>query len=264
MTQDQEFRLLLDNLGRRLNTPGEALPGARAHTTMDPLGTREPPGPSGERRQKTRRGEAPGIYRESAVLILLTPRPGPEGLEVFIPLIERARDGGPHAGQIALPGGGRDPRDTSLEETALREAREEIGLDTGGCTVLGRLSPLAVAVSSYLITPVLAWTEAPLESIPLCPNPREVARILPLSPGRLSGTEGTVSLEVRGVLRSVPAYRLTPRPLWGATAMIFAELLSLLPRWPRTSLAEPALTITPPRGEPEAQDARRASDCSGG
>ncbi|SIP88365.1 NUDIX domain-containing protein [Alkalispirochaeta americana] len=251
MTQEQQFHRLLGALQAPLHGPAANLPGYRAHKQMAPF--------SGAHPHRTHSGSC----REGAVLIVLIPRYSPDGLEVLIPLIERSRDGGPHSGQLALPGGGREEQDTDLTATALRETLEETGLETGRCTVMGSLSPLTVAVSSYLVTPVVAFTESPLETIRFSPNPREVARILLISPAHLTEKAGTARLMVHGVARTVPAYILDSRPLWGATAMILAELLALLPLWPRTSREYSTLSQSCFRAEPAVPDDPQASGCNG-
>ena len=84
-----------------------------------------------------------------------------------------------HSGQVAFPGGKRDPQDVSAEATALREAQEEIGLEPQNVEVLGRL-PTYVTGSSFVITPVVGLVR-PQPSY--FPNPGEVADLfeVPLS-----------------------------------------------------------------------------------
>src|SRR5262245_35766604 len=62
-----------------------------------------------------------------------------------------------HRGEIAFPGGARDPDDTSTEHTALREAEEELGLARSGVEVLGALPPVFAGVSNYVIAPYVGW-----------------------------------------------------------------------------------------------------------
>ena len=114
-------------------------------------------------------------FRRAAVLILLTPTataaggevgesaasdaagaPGEAGTDIF--LVQRSPLLRQHPGQIALPGGREDPEDRDLVHTALRETHEEIGLLPDRVEVLGTLPPLAVPVSRYEVTPVLAWS----------------------------------------------------------------------------------------------------------
>lgn len=66
-----------------------------------------------------------------------------------------------HPGQVSFPGGRQDEEDADVIATALREAEEETGLDPDGVEVLGALPQIPLAVSSYLVTPVLGWWRRP-------------------------------------------------------------------------------------------------------
>ncbi len=77
--------------------------------------------------------------------------------DLDILLIERAATLNDHPGQVAFPGGGVDPSDTSMAAAALREAEEETGLDPRGVDVLGLLPEVPLSVSNFLVTPVLGW-----------------------------------------------------------------------------------------------------------
>jgi 8-oxo-dGTP pyrophosphatase MutT (NUDIX family) len=81
-----------------------------------------------------------------------------------------------HGGEICFPGGKPDPQDISLQDTALREAKEELGLHTG--TVLTRLSSIPLYTSDYRLEPFLTLFPAKTS---ITPNPNEVAHVLPLS-----------------------------------------------------------------------------------
>jgi 8-oxo-dGTP pyrophosphatase MutT (NUDIX family) len=96
--------------------------------------------------------------RTAAVLVLLVDRPdGPTVL-----LTERTSDLADYPGQLVFPGGATDPGDHGPVATALREAREETGLDPAGVYVLGTLPPRALPESGFLVTPVLAWSADPV------------------------------------------------------------------------------------------------------
>jgi 8-oxo-dGTP pyrophosphatase MutT (NUDIX family) len=195
----------------------------------------------------------PAEARRAAVLILLYPH----AERVCLPLMRRtsvAHDA--HSGQISLPGGSREPGETP-EQTALREAREELGVQSGELRVIGRLSPHFIPVSGFRVMPVVTVAaRAPAYS----PDPKEVAEILITSLEELEtpSCEQTFPLEIRGTRHEIPCWRINGgsadtargsegsaspgdrgRPgggnvLWGATAMILAELLALVaPTRPR-------------------------------
>lgn len=98
------------------------------------------------------------------------PRPRSPGASVRVGdtdvlILVRASSLRQHAGQPAFPGGRVDPEDREAAdpsiEAALREAVEETGLDRSGVRVLGRAEPVPLPISSFLVTPVLAWWERP-------------------------------------------------------------------------------------------------------
>jgi 8-oxo-dGTP pyrophosphatase MutT (NUDIX family) len=82
-------------------------------------------------------------------------------------------EGDHHSGQVAFPGGGWEPGDADAVATALREAREEIGLDPDRVVLLGALPPMHT-VSNFLVTPVVGEIPWPQQ---LTPDPLEVARV---------------------------------------------------------------------------------------
>lgn len=191
-----------------------ALPGYEGQKFMLPEGRKyiDPP---------------PQGARQSGVLLLLFPLAG----KLHLVLIERSRDGGVHSGQIALPGGKKEPFDKDLVATALREAREEINLDADKVTVLGRLSPLYIQVSNFLVHPVVAVAD-PLPALE--PFPLEVTRIYTPALAQVFERKEVVRLPVTGspgLSLRTPAYRLDGEGvIWGATAMILSELEYLLMR----------------------------------
>ncbi len=98
-------------------------------------------------------------YRPAAVLLLFTPTATAStafpGVDIF--LVQRSPLLRHHPGQIALPGGRVDAGDAGPVDTALREANEEIGLSLERVEVLGALPDVAVPISRFVVTPVLAW-----------------------------------------------------------------------------------------------------------
>ena len=72
-------------------------------------------------------------------------------------LFKRTEYNGIHAGQVCFPGGKTEKEDKSLEETAIREAWEEIGIDKNKVTIIGALTPLHIPVSDYLVNPYIGY-----------------------------------------------------------------------------------------------------------
>lgn len=159
-------------------------------------------------------------YRNSSVLVpIITWK---EEFEVILTL---RTSGIKHGGQLSFPGGGREG-DESYEETALREAHEEIGLDTGSADIAGRLTPLFVNHSNNMVTPVVAFIESQQE---FTPNPNEVDEVFSVPFSELLSHKNHIREEwdLRDQKYSVPFFDIHHVPLWGATAMMMSELLEL-------------------------------------
>jgi 8-oxo-dGTP pyrophosphatase MutT (NUDIX family) len=162
--------------------------------------------------------------RQSAVLILLYPREN----QWHVVFILRPTYSGVHSGQIGFPGGKAEPEDENLEQTALREAEEEIAADRNTIEVVGSLSPLYVPPSNYLIHPYVG-----LQSLhkPFMPEEKEVAEIVEVPLHFLLNNEvlKDASIVVReGSYRQVKGYQLEKHLVWGATGMILHEFILLL------------------------------------
>ena len=161
-------------------------------------------------------------YRDASVLVALFPRED----EWRLPLIVRTDDGGIHAGQVALPGGAL-LGDETVEDAALREAHEEVGLAPGKVTLLGRLSTLPIPVSRFRVTPVIG-TLAREPEWKL--NENEVESLFTISLYTLSDESLWRSEERQFGEQTVniPYLALGGEKVWGATAMVLAELAALL------------------------------------
>ena len=176
--------------------------------------------------------------RPAAVLLLVVNRPEPT-----VVFTQRTADLADHAGQIAFPGGRREESDPAPEATALREASEEIGLDTGRVQVLGRLPEYRTG-TGFAVTPVVGWAEPPVE---YTPDPREVADVfeVPLAFLLDDRNHRYESAFYRGRMRHYWAMPYGERFIWGATAgmlVTFHRLVS--PASLPTTLAE-ALAAAP-------------------
>lgn len=210
---DSSFHGLERRIARRLT---EHLPGAEAQSLMAP-------------RPRTGwvAGRVPSDCRRGAGLLLLYP--GRHG-EPYLVLTVRDSRLPQHAGQVSLPGGAVEPGET-IAAAALREAREEVGAVPDRLRVLGELSPLHIPVSGFVLHPVVAVTDHGAE---LSPEDGEVARILEV-PFRDLEDPARLAVETRtheGERFRVPFFRVEGEKVWGATAMILAELLSLIGRPP--------------------------------
>jgi 8-oxo-dGTP pyrophosphatase MutT (NUDIX family) len=159
--------------------------------------------------------------RASAVLILLgESSPGEPDLLV----LQRAATMRNHAGQPAFPGGAADPEDKDPAATALREANEEVGLDPASATVLTQLPELYIPVSSFVVTPVLAWWHAPHPVHPR--QPAEVARVERLPVAELVDPQNRV--RVRHPSGWVgPAFVAGGMVVWGFTAGVISAMLDM-------------------------------------
>ena len=187
------------------------LPGFQAQLTMAPTPRIfEPPS-----------GVEP---RQAGVLLLLYPVHG----ALHLVLTVRTSNLNHHSGQISLPGGGWEQGDASFQETALREAQEEIGINANGLELFGPLTPLYIAPSNNVIHPYVAYT--PRRPV-FRPDPWEVAELLnvPLHLLLDPATRREEDWEWRGRPLHVPFYAVSDEhKVWGATAIVLAEFLALV------------------------------------
>jgi 8-oxo-dGTP pyrophosphatase MutT (NUDIX family) len=159
--------------------------------------------------------------RQSAVLILFGE--GEDGPDLLV--IERSHDMRSHAGQPAFPGGAVDPGDGGPIGAALREAREETGLDPSGVTVFATLPALYVPASGFVVTPVLGWWREP--SPVSVVDPAEVASVHRIPLGELLDPANRLRLRHPGSGYIGPAFRVRSLLIWGFTAGLLSRLLQL-------------------------------------
>lgn len=148
--------------------------------------------------------------------------------DLHIVLVRRT-DGGVHGGQIALPGGKRDPEDDSFVDTALREANEEIGLDPDSVEILVRLPEVVTLTTRFRILPFLARIPAGLT---FTPEPREIAEVFDVRIAELAHPdargESIEHFPSWPEPRRIEFFHLGPHRLWGATFRILDPLIPRL------------------------------------
>ncbi len=188
-----------------------SLPGVEAQLRMAP-----------QPRGGWKPGFAPDAARIAAALLLLFPAGG----RAAVLLTKRASALPNHAGQVSLPGGAVDPGE-SIEEAALREAEEEVGLFRADVRVIGRLTPLHIPVSGFVLHPVVG-TAASQPS--MRPQPGEVDRIIEAPVDQLLAPRRhrRVNRMRDGIEFEMPYFDLDGEEVWGATAMVLAEFAALL------------------------------------
>ena len=165
-------------------------------------------------------------YRDAAVLALIYPIDD----KLHLAYIERSANDSrdKHAGQISFPGGKLEHDDESLLACALREANEEVGIIENDIEVLGELSKVFVYVSNFMVYPFVAYSKTrPVFKL----DTSEVQQVLEVPVEDLLDEHNhkVKDLTIRNyLLKDVPYYDIDGKVLWGATAMMTAELSYLI------------------------------------
>lgn len=188
---------------------GQPLPGISAQLKMSPQHRRIP--------------ELEQTPQKAGVLLLLYPRND----DLTIIFTKRTTYDGPHSGQISLPGGKIETFDSSIIETALREAHEEIGINPSDVEVLGMLTPLIIPVSNFEVAPVVGYMKKPSDFII---DPSEVDYLIEVSFSHL--VDPRIVKQKKMLLHDqmslIPFYLIDDHEIWGATAMIISEFVELI------------------------------------
>ena len=160
-------------------------------------------------------------FPEAAVLMPITRSDEPQ-----LVLTLRASGLSTHGGEVAFPGGRRDPEDAALVFTALREAHEEVGLSPGLVEVVG---PLSTQVSRHgiKVTPYVGFIP---DYVEFKANDGEIAAVfsVPLAFFRDDPREITHRIDYLGYSWYVPSYRYGGFKIWGLTAIMIVELVNLI------------------------------------
>ena len=171
----------------------------------------------------------PGLeLRDSAVLAPFILRAGEPRLLFTLRPAHLRR----HAGQVSFPGGARDPEDPTTLHTALRELREELDVPADSVEVLGMLDEIPTT-SEFRVVPYVGLLDP---SVEFHPDAGEIAELLEIRVSDLlvPGLRRTEKWFYRGAERDVYFYDVGNHTIWGATARILSNLLSViseLPAW---------------------------------
>lgn len=161
-----------------------------------------------------------GSTRQASVAVILSDREVPKTL-----LIRRAeRSGDPWSGQVAFPGGKSTEADRSAKDTAIREAREEVGIDLGVAEFLGYSHSLRTHTGEMEVIPTVFLLRG---TVAVRTN-EEVSSYKWLEIERLLSAEATTSYKVniQGQARDVPAFQVDDYVVWGLTHRIISSLFS--------------------------------------
>jgi len=191
---------------------GQTLPGSMAQNLMKARRT------NGEEFEFHHEGPP----MQGGVALLLYPDQG----AWYMPLMKRSVYSGVHSGQISLPGGKMENSDGNLIETALRETKEEIGVNVPKSEVVGSLSEIYITASHFNILPVVAVLGSKPDFIA---DEREVQEVITASLDDLllSETSKEKDIHVRGYDIVAPYFDISNEVVWGATAMIINEFITI-------------------------------------
>lgn len=164
------------------------------------------------------------VFTEAAVLIPLIDRK--DGMTVL--LTRRTDDLKSHAGQIAFPGGRMEQADATPEHTALRETKEEVGLQPASIDVIGRLGVRETG-TGYRVVPIVGLIDPPFDVVA---DPSEVAEVfeVPLSFVMDTANHKFETRILGGVERSFYALPFGAYYIWGLTARLLVNLTEVIGR----------------------------------
>ncbi len=161
-------------------------------------------------------------YQKACVLLLLFLQDN----KIHLTFIKRALNGDVHGGQMAFAGGKQEKTDQSDIDTALREANEEIGINREDVEIIGLLSKLYVPISNFVVQPIIGFIAYSPQFIPF---KSEVEKIVTINIDEILRPEiiSTKTMTYPNITFEAPFYNIGEH-VWGATAMILSEFVSIL------------------------------------
>ena len=205
------FKISINKIFKAFDLP---LPGKQAHKELAPYRNEI---------ELDFKNKSPKI---ASTLLLIYPRDG----ETFFCLIERQEYEGTHSNQISFPGG-KNESGESMKETALRETKEEIGVDPISINIIGELTQVFVPPSNFLIHPFVGYCDFTPDFIA---SEREVKRIIEVNIKDLFKKD-VIRIKKMSIKKSsgnvdfeVPYLDLNNKIVWGATSVILNEFRKIL------------------------------------
>jgi 8-oxo-dGTP pyrophosphatase MutT (NUDIX family) len=176
---------------------------------------------------KHRKLDLPSQIRQNAAVAIVIRNSGNDMKEVI--LTKRQEYQGYHSGQVSFPGGKEESGDISLVHTAIRETYEEIGLQLHPDDFVGKLTPLFIPVSKFMVYPMVFIQ---LHAMEYCIDKEEVAYLIPVSIDQLLNHSliQTTRILIHDEWIITPCFAVKNEYVWGATAMILSEFVEVLHR----------------------------------
>jgi 8-oxo-dGTP pyrophosphatase MutT (NUDIX family) len=167
------------------------------------------------------------------------------GAEPSVSFVLRSRHLSEHAGEVAFPGGKPEPGER-LIDTALREVEEEVGLTRDDLELLGTLTPVPVVTGLHLIHPFVMAVAPGVSPRPTSGEAERVLETPILAWLRGELRHSAFPTEWRGSRFFMPDFEIDGAILYGATAIVFHELLTRIADALRIDLPAPRISETPP------------------
>jgi len=187
-------------------------PGERAQLSMSP-----------EIRDYMNNLKKKTLVKKAGVAIIIFQKEG----VLYTVFIKRPKYDGPHSAQISFPGGKLDYVDNNLIQTAIRETQEEVGIKADDLLFISSLSPLYIPISNILVQPVVFFL--PYQPV-YCISTREVDHVIEIDFKTLFDDNSVKekTLQIGEINFNTPYYDVYDNHIWGATAMVVAELKEIM------------------------------------